>query len=464
MAQPTQWILHLGLGSFHRAHQALYLQWLHEQGDHDWALAGGNLRPDMAELINALDAQHGAYTLETVTPQGERAYQRIESIKKIIRWDKDHSGLITMAADPATKIISFTVTEAGYYLDTQDRLDLSYPDLASDVAGTTCCTIYGALQKLLDARKEADAGPVTLLNCDNLRSNGDRFIEGFKQFLALSGNGDLIHWVLNNTSAPNSMVDRITPRPSVEVVERVKTATGIEDNAALMSESFIQWVIEDHFVAGRPQWEKVGAELVDDVMPFEEAKIRILNATHSCIAWAGTLAGYSFIHEGTLDPEIRQFGFDYVTQDVIPVLTPCPLDLVTYRDVVLERFGNDNVLDTNGRVAMDGFSKIPGFILPTIRDNLQRGESFDAAAMLPAFFLAFLIVQQRGDLPYPYEDQIMPTESAQRIVSAADPVAAFCSERLLFNDLAGHPTLEESLRKAYQHVKAFQEKIGIFAL
>lgn len=463
MTTPSNWILHLGLGSFHRAHQALYLQWLHERGDHEWALAGGNIRPDMAELIEALQAQQGRYTLETVTPQGEREYKSIESIKNVISWDAQHSGLKAVAADPATKIISFTVTEAGYYLDTQDRLDLSYPDLASDVAGSTCCTIYGALQALLDARRAANAGPVTLLNCDNLRANGDRFNEGFKQFLALCGNADLLHWVVANTSTPNSMVDRITPRPSPEVAERVKAATGVEDKAALMSESFIQWVIEDHFVAGRPNWQNVGAELVDDVMPYEEAKIRILNATHSCIAWAGTLAGYSFIHEGTLDPEIRQFGYDYVSDDVIPVLSPSPLDLEQYRDVVLERFGNDNVLDTNGRVAMDGYSKLPGFIVPTIRDNLERGQSFDAVAMLPAFFLAFLIVQQRGEIPYRYEDQIMPAESAQRIVNAADPVAEFCAERLLFNDLAGNTLLLETMRRAFNRVLAFQRARGIFS-
>ncbi len=464
MTTPSHWILHLGLGSFHRAHQALYLQWLHDRGDTAWALAGGNIRPDMAELIHALQSQHGEYTLETVTPQGEREYKAIASIKNVISWDAQHSGLCRVAADPATKIISFTVTEAGYYLDTQDRLDLSYSDLASDVAGNTCCTIYGTLQKLLEARRANNAGPVTLLNCDNLRANGDRFNEGFKQFLALCGNADLLHWVIANTSTPNSMVDRITPRPPAEVAERVKAATGVDDKAALMSESFIQWVIEDHFVAGRPNWQDVGAELVNDVMPYEEAKIRILNATHSCIAWAGTLAGYRYIHEGTLDPEIRQFGFDYVTDDVIPVISPCPLDLEQYRDVVLERFGNDNVLDTNGRVAMDGFSKLPGFIVPTIRDNLARGQSFEAAAMLPAFFLAFLIVQQRGEIPYPYEDQIMPADSAQRIVSAADPVAAFCAERLLFNDLAGNVSITDSIRKAFAKVQTFQKARSFFTL
>ena len=140
-----------------------------------------------------------------------------------------------------------------------------------------------------------------------------------------------------------------------------------------MGEAFIQWVIEDHFIAGRPAWEKVGAELVDSVMPYEEAKIRILNATHSCIAWAGTLVGLNYIHEGTLDADIHKFAYDYVTEDVIPCLTPSPLDLERYRDVVLDRFSNPYIQDTNQRVAADGFSKIPGFIAPTLAECFERG-------------------------------------------------------------------------------------------
>ena len=154
--------------------------------------------------------------------------------------------------------------------------------------------------------------------------------------------GDVVlkDWVQENTRSPNAMVDRITPRPTPDVAERVKAVSGWDDKAAVMGESFIQWVIEDNFIAGRPEWEKVGVEMVNSVQAYEEAKIRLLNATHSCIAWAGTLAGYLYIHEGTHDAEIRQMAYDYVTDDAIPVLLPCPIDLEKYRDVVLERFGN----------------------------------------------------------------------------------------------------------------------------
>lgn len=450
--------LHLGLGSFHRAHQAVYMQALHDQGDTSWEIAGGNIRPDMSELMQTLDAQKGVYTLETVNSQGEREYQTISSIKRIISWDSELSGLTAVALEPSTRIISFTVTEAGYYLDSKDQLDHSYADLVSDIQGETCCTLYGALARMLDARRLASAGPVTLMNCDNLRSNGDRFAKGFKQFLEQRGQIELLAWVETNTSAPNAMVDRITPRPTPDVVSRVKQATGKDDPAALGAESFIQWVIEDHFIAGRPAWEKVGVELVEDVLPYEEAKIRLLNATHSCVAWAGTLAGYSYIHQGTLDPEIRQMAYDYVTDDVIPCLTPSPLDLDAYRDVVLDRFSNPNILDTNARVAMDGFSKVPGFILPTIVQRIERGESVAKVAMLPALFLEFLLRERRGEIPYAYSDQLMDAATADRILTAQDPVEAFCSERLLFNEVAGDETLLVAVRKAFVAAQAFAQR------
>lgn len=462
MSAPVYTQLHLGLGSFHRAHQAVYMQALHDQGDLSWRMVGGNLRPDMLETVAALQASNGAYTLETVNTAGERFYQQITAIQEVISWDKDLSGLVKVASDPNTCIISFTVTEAGYYLDAHNQLDESFADLRSDLEGKTSSTIYGALSKLLHARMQAKGGKVTLLNCDNLRSNGERFFGGLQQFLAKRGDQAFLDWVNANTAAPNSMVDRITPRPTPDIRERVKAATGRDDPAALMGETFIQWVVEDHFVNGRPAWETVGVEMVKDVMPYEEAKIRLLNATHSCIAWAGTLRGYTYIHEGTLDPEIRQMAYDYVTDDVIPCLEdtakPYPLDLPKYRDVVLERFSNSNILDTNQRVAMDGFSKIPGFIQPTLREALAANRSIDAVAMLPALFLAFLQRQQRGEVPFKYDDQAMEPAVAQAICTSSDPIAAFAAERVLFGPIAGDERLVAALRKAMDRVTTFVSK------
>lgn len=453
-------ILHIGLGSFHRAHQAVYLQRLHDLGDTTWVLAGGNTRPDMADTLAALQAQDGRYTLETISPQGEHVYERIASIRQVIPYSADLAGLIAQGADAQTKVISFTVTEAGYYIDARNRLDFdTYADLRTDLAlarsGRPGSTIYGALTAILRARMASGAGPVTLLNCDNLRHNGDRSRSGLLQFIEQVGDSALLAWVQSHTTSPNAMVDRITPRPTPAVRERVRAATGVDDAAALMGESFIQWVIEDRFIAGRPAFERVGVEMVESVQAHEEAKIRLLNATHSCIAWAGTLVGYTFIHEGTQDPVIRQMAFDYVTDDAIPVLSPSPLDLPRYRDVVLDRFGNPAIADTNQRVAMDAFSKIPGMIAPTIRDNLARGRRFDSVAMLPALFLAYLQVWHRGGIAYTYQDQAMDPAVAHAICEAADPVAAYAADTVLWGDMAGDARLVEALRAASARVAAF---------
>jgi D-arabinitol 4-dehydrogenase len=466
-ANPLPFVmLHLGLGSFHRAHQAVYLHALRQTGDLAWELAGGNIRGDMPETIEALIAQKGSYTLETVTPQGERTYTRVDSIKTVLPFDPSLSGLIALGAQDRVRIISFTVTEAGYYLDAKDRLDLGFADLKADVAlaaqdrpGTT---IYGALTAILRARRAAGAGPLTLLNCDNLRHNGDRSRSGLVQFLQLVGDLDLLAWVQTNTSSPNAMVDRITPRPTPAVRERVRAATGVDDAAALMAESFIQWVIEDRFAAGRPQWEKVGVEMVDSVQAYEEAKIRLLNATHSCIAWAGTLVGYTFIHEGTHDAQIRQVAYDYVTDDAIPVLDtpakPSPINLARYRDVVLDRFGNPAIADTNQRVAMDGFSKIPGFIAPTVRERLAAGQSIASVSMLPALFLAYLQRWHSGQIHYEYQDQAMDPAVAHAICESADPVVAMCADRPLWGELAGDARLIAALRAASARVAQFMQR------
>ncbi len=456
--EPRVW-LHVGLGSFHRAHQALYLHMLRETGDTQWSLAGGNVRPDMAETIAALVEQKGEYTLETISPANEHHYIRITSIKEVIPFEPGVKPLIAKAADPQTKIISFTVTEAGYYLDPKNVLDTTAADIANDLAavkaGNAGTTIYGALAVMLKARKEQNGGPVTLLCCDNLRHNGDRSRSGLVQFIKALGDSELLAWMEKNTTSPNDMVDRITPRPAPDVAERVLAATGKVDKAAVMGESFLQWVIEENFIAGRPAWEKVGVEMVQSVAAYEEAKIRLLNATHSCIAWAGTLVGYLYIHEGTHDPVIRQFAYDYVTDDVIPVLSPCPLNLENYRDVVLDRFGNPAIRDTNQRVAMDGFSKIPGFIAPTFRERLARNESIDSVSMLPALFLAYLERWHKGQIAYEYQDQAMDPAVAHAMCEAADPVAAFCADMVLWGELANDPRLVGAIRKAYQRVNDF---------
>ena len=454
-------VLHIGLGSFHRAHQAVYLHHLREAGDRSWSIVGGNIRDDMPETMAALAAQQGEYTLETVSPSGERLYQRIRAIREVIPFDPALARLIEVGADPATRIISFTVTEAGYYLDAHHKLDLNYAELRSDLEGHTHGTIYGALARILRARAQHGGAPVTLLSCDNLRGNGARLRSGLLDFLARRNETTVGDWVAKNTTCPCNMVDRITPRPSPDVAERVQAATGWNDRAPVMSESFIQWVVEDDFIAGRPAWERAGAEMVASVAAHEEAKIRVLNASHSCVAWAGSLRGLEFIHQDMAVPEIRQMAWDYVSLDVIPCLDspehPCPINLAQYRDVVLERFGNPFVRDTNQRVAMDGFSKIPGFITPTLRECIARDAPISSTAMLPALFFAFLRRWHRGELKADYQDGVMNPQTVHAFFAAPDPLEAFCRDALLWGPLAGNGTLVAAIRAAEVRVQAFMK-------
>ena len=440
----TPRILHLGLGSFHRAHQAWYLHRLGERNGVAWTLAAGNLRPDMSEVIDALNRQNGVFTLESVSPAGERSYERIRAIGEVVPWTPDIARLVALGADADTRIISFTVTEAGYYLDTDDNLDTGYADLQRDIADGHS-TVYGALARILRARMTAGAGPVTLLNCDNLRSNGERFRRGFLAFLARRGEPALHDWVGANTSCPNAMVDRITPRPPADLAARVRDATGWDDRCPVMAETFCQWVIEEDFCNGRPDWEQVGVEMVASVLPYEEAKIRILNASHSCIAWAGTLRGYRYIHEGVADAQIRALAHDYVTHDAIPCLRPSPIDLDAYRDTVLERFSNPHLLDTNQRVAADGFAKIPGFLGATFRDRLASGQPIEHVAMLPALFFLFLTRWSRGELPFVYQDQSMDETLARALFTDKEPLAAFCRDPILWGELAGRTDIVQAV-------------------
>jgi len=457
-------ILHLGLGSFHRAHQAAYLQRLIDRGDTTWSITAGNLRPDNEAVAAALARQGGRYTLETVAPDGRRDYQRIESIRRVIAWQPDLAPLIDVAADAATRIVSFTVTEAGYHLDAEGRLDTASAEVVADLAGArrgeAGTTIYGALTALLRARMARGTGPLTLLSCDNLRHNGERLRAALIRFIEAVGDAALLDWVRAHTRCPSSMVDRITPRPTLEVCERVRRATGLDDEAAVMSESFIQWVIEDGFCHGRPAWESVGVEMVDSVTPYEEAKIRLLNATHSAIAWAGALAGHGFIHEAVADPAVRRLAHDYATIDAIPALQPSPLDLAAYRDSVLARFGNAVLADTVQRVASDSWAKLGGFVAPTIRDRLGGGATIDAVAVLPALYLAFLQRWRRGQVPFDNLDSAIDAEALRALCDAGDPVAVLCGAPGLWGPLAGDERLVAAVRRAARAVELAWPQFG----
>ncbi|UYB60133.1 mannitol dehydrogenase family protein (plasmid) [Klebsiella michiganensis] len=436
--------LHIGAGSFHRAHQAWYLNELRRFGDFSWHLMLGNIREDQLDIQKALLAQQGIYTLETIKPDGGKNYERIESIREVILWEPGLNNLISRGSDIETKIISFTVTEAGYYLDKDENIIADNPDILSDFYGDRR-TIYGVISSILENRRIKKSGSVTLLCCDNLRHNGQRFYHGLCQYLKASGQLDLLKWVASHIACPNTMVDRITPQPSSESILRVKEYMGIDDEIPVTAESFIQWVIEDKFISDRPPLEKIGVDLVSDVIPFEEAKIRILNASHSCIAWAGTLEGKKYIHESISENTIRDLVHNFITFDVIPNLMPHPLDLEGYRDIVIERFTNPYIQDTNQRVSTDGFSKMVEFILPTISDSLNCGYLPQFGIKIVSLYYNFLKIWFDGRLPYEYKDSVLDREEVKKIFESTDPVSTFVSSEIFFGKLIGNSLFVSSL-------------------
>lgn len=419
-------ILHLGLGSFHRAHQAACLNRLIEAGVSDWSIVAGNLRPDGSDVIAALDAQGGQYTLETTDAQGSLTYERIRSIQRVVAFEPSLRALIDVGADPATRIISFTVTEGGY---------------------GEGAPLFGALHAILEARAARSSGPVTLLSCDNLRSNGDLSRTG----LTRAVEPKIAAWVEANTTWPNSMVDRITPRPTAQLAERVRLATGWNDRAPVSAERFLQWVMEDRFCNGRPPWERAGAFFTDSVAPYEEAKLRILNASHSAIAWAGALRGFQYIHDAVRDPAMRRIAHDYTTHEAIPCLTRSALDLGAYRDTVLERFANPYLGDTIQRVASGSVAKIRAFILPTLEQRLVSGETVANAALLGALYFRFLQRWQRGELAFEYVDDA--SERLMALLGAAEPLRAYCTEPALWGAAAASTSFRTSVRQALGEVE-----------
>lgn len=469
-------ILHLGLGAFHRAHQAVYLQHLRNLGDRDWTITATNLRSDGDAVLAMLERQGGRYTVETVSPAGEYRYETVDVIDTLLCRDARLTEVIGCGADPLTRILSFTVTEGGYCLAADGGLDWSMRDLVADrdrlatmrglpwstqlpASADGQSTLYAALAAVLRARHLAGSGPLTVLCCDNLRHNGSRVRALLLEFLHAVADRALRDWVAAEISFPDSMVDRITPRPSAEVVARVRAATGIADPAAVGAESWLQWVIEDRFVAGRPAFERVGVQLVNSVEPYEDAKLRVLNGSHSGLAWAGTLAGVVTIDAAIARPAIRGLVDAYVTDDVVPALTTgrtSPVDLPRYRDAVFARFGNTAIRDTVQRVAADGFAKLPVFLAPTVDDRLREGAPVDATAMLVALFLAFLQRWRMDALPYAYQDQAMDPVLARAICDAPDPVGQLCGQSSLWGARAGHPIFVEAVHRAWARLGDLQ--------
>ena len=319
-----QSIMHVGVGGFHRAHQAVYTDdLLNEGGDLAWGFCGVGLLKHDARIHDVMRSQDCLYTVVERSSEGDTAHV-IGSIVNFAFAPDDREQVLEQMASPETRIVSLTITEGGYYIDSTGELDAKHPDLQQDLANPhePSCS-FGYLLEALDRRRQRGLAPFTLMSCDNIQGNGEVAKKMLTAFAELRDPA-LRNWMDENCLFPNSMVDRITPATTDELRALVSEKFGIEDGWPVMTEPFKQWVIEDHFVQGRPKWEQVGAQMTTDVLPYELMKLRLLNASHQALCYIGMLLGYELVHEAMQDPDIRMLVKKMMDDEATDTLSPRP--------------------------------------------------------------------------------------------------------------------------------------------
>jgi len=386
-------ILHIGVGNFHRAHQAFYIdRLLNDQDQLGWGICGVCLLPSDENMVRKLRAQQLRYTLTVCGRDGQNVMHRIQSICELLWAVEDPQSVISKIADPAIKIITLTITEGGYQIDrSTQELMLDNESLQKDLQNPKSpTTVFGFIAEGLRQRKKAGASGVTILSCDNLQHNGEVAKKAFTTFIHAQ-DAELGAWVDRQVSFPNSMVDRITPMTTAADVIRLNSQQGLDDQVPVYCEDFIQWVIEDNFIAGRPALERVGVQFTDDVSAFENMKLSLLNASHTLLAYPSFLKGYRKVDIALQDPKIYRFIKDFMELDVTPhVPAPAGTDLNAYKQTLLERFANRAVSDQVSRLCADGISKFPVYIVPTIIKMLASGQDLTRIALLLASYRHYL--------------------------------------------------------------------------
>jgi mannitol 2-dehydrogenase len=409
-------IIHIGVGGFHRAHQAVYLDDLCRAGQTEWSIIGAGVLPADAAMRDALSAQDYLYTLVTRDRQGTNV-RVIGSITDYILASDDEEALVLRIADPATRIVSMTITEGGYPVDEASGAFL--PPAADDVPAA-----FRVLAHALGRRRAAGLAGLTVLSCDNVMGNGNTARTATLGVCGLLEPG-LEDWVAEHVTFPNGMVDRITPQTAAADREALAEEYGLADRWPVVAETFIQWVIEDDFPYGRPRWEDAGVLLTDDVRPYETLKLRILNAGHSTIAYQAALVGLTFIHEIMADPLLARYLQQFHDLEATPSLPPVAgIDVTDYKQVVAERFANPEVRDQVARVCLDGTSKWPKFLVPTIESQLERGGQVKLSALALAAWCQYLLGKDdRGrDIVISADPRLERAQALAR-ASVADPTA-----------------------------------------
>ncbi len=436
-SQLTPGIVHIGLGNFHRAHQAWYLHRLMQQGKAlDWAIIGAGVRQYDAAMREKLIAQDCLTTLIELDPEGVSAEVTGPMID-YLPIEEGHGPLIRAMADPRIRIVALTVTEGGYYIDPVTKaFDAGHSDIRHDAAHPEKPrTAFGAMVAALRLRRDSGAGPFTGQSCDNLQGNGT-ILRQTVVSLARMSDPELARWIEESCSFPNSMVDCIVPATGPKEIDLARNL-GIDDAAPVTHENFRQWVIEDKFCAGRPDWNQIGATFSDDVHSYETMKIRILNAGHQVLANVAELLSVETIADCMADPMIAGFFHKVQAEEIAPCVEPVPgMTPEAYVKLIAGRFSNPRIRDTTRRVAFDGSSRHSGFVLPVLRDELARGGPVDGLALVEAFWARMCAgTREDGSVIAPNDPN---WDELVKISQAAKARPAVWLEQQFYGDLAGN--------------------------
>ena len=430
-------IAHLSVGNFHRAHLALYVdRCLHRAGQSQWGILGIGVVDDDRERAKAAAAgrQQGLYTLTECPPEGEPDRRVVGSIVDYIHAPADPAAAIRRMADPAIRIVSLTITEGGYKPDAAAAdHDRAHPEAPRSV--------FGLIVAALRHRRAADTPPFTVMSCDNLQHNGAVCRAAVVDYArAISPGTDLADWIDTEVAFPASMVDRITPAVTPADARRLDAASGIDDGWPIFAEDFIQWVVEDDFPTGRPEFDAVGVQFTTDVAAYEQVKLRMLNGSHVTLAYPAILLGHRIVHEAMRDDGLRQLLGRFMTDDVMPLLAAPPgMPLDAYRDKLLERFTNPAIGDQIARLCLDGAAKLPVYILPTLAAALERGRDTSRIAFMLACYVRHLAGRDdHGQSFTPAEPNL--TDADRALATSGDPLAALRMSFLQPLQLDTHPT------------------------
>jgi mannitol 2-dehydrogenase len=442
-------IVHLGVGGFHRSHQALYLDRLMEAGQAaDWGICGVGVLPSDRRMQQVMAAQDCLYTLVLKHPDGSLDARVVGSIVEYLLAPDDPDAVVEKMAAEATRIVSLTVTEGGYNASAvTGEFDGGAADVVADLQpGAAPRTTFGLVVEALVRRRDRGLPPFTVVSCDNIPGNGDLARRSFAAFAALRDPA-LGEWVAAEVAFPNSMVDRITPVTTDADRAELARRFGVEDRWPVVCEPYIQWVLEDDFPAGRPPLEDVGVQLVDDVAPYELMKLRLLNAGHQVLGHLGRLAGHEFVHEACQDPVFRALLIGYLDEEATPTLPPVPgIDLRRYESDLVGRFANPHVRDTLARLCENASDRIPQFLLPVVRANVADGRELRRSLAVLAGWARS--AEGTDDAGRPIElvdarrDRLV--ERARR--QAEDPLA-FLADRDVFGDLVDDDRVAATYRQ-----------------